>query len=56
MGVNGPKSGPIPAAGSTFMASGRLKVPLSCWFGSVAIAQRLGDFGILRSHARRKSR
>jgi hypothetical protein len=27
------------------------KVPLSCWFGSVAIAQRLADFGMeARAH------
>src|SRR6266404_5629660 len=32
------------------------KVPLSCWFGSVAIAQRWADFRKLTSCQRRKSR
>jgi hypothetical protein len=34
-----------------FFALAGAKVPLSCWFRRVAIAQRMADFGICRSHA-----
>jgi hypothetical protein len=39
-------------SGGAFAPRDGPKVPLSCWFGSVAIAQRLADFGMeARVHA-----
>jgi hypothetical protein len=38
--------------GGTSAPSHQQKVPLSCWFGSVAIPQRMADFaGLARANA-----